>query len=239
MAWRVAKSLLTLRDQVDDAWPNRNRASDGTIGDTDHQSRVSDHNPHCSAPSDPTVTAIDLTHDPKAGLDAGAITEALRESKDGRIKYVIYNYRIFSSYTSSTGRQAWQWGPYSGPNAHTLHFHLSVHCQANKDSTKPWAIGKVTFKPRYEVGHRGGKTRTYRKHHRAIKRLNALAIKHQAEGRYKWKRVGNDWSKKLGRPKAVEAIAQRSSPDREKLTKGMAWWLLCPDDTVLVLRVKK
>ena len=34
MAWRVGASLLTLRDQVNAAWPNRSRASDGTIGES-------------------------------------------------------------------------------------------------------------------------------------------------------------------------------------------------------------
>lgn len=43
--WRVAKSLLVLRDQVNKMAPNRNKASDGTIGDETHQSHNSDHNP--------------------------------------------------------------------------------------------------------------------------------------------------------------------------------------------------
>jgi hypothetical protein len=46
MAWRVAKSLLTLREQVDAMAPNRNKSSDGTIGDQSHRSRNSDHNPN-------------------------------------------------------------------------------------------------------------------------------------------------------------------------------------------------
>lgn len=33
MAWRLAKSLVTLREQVNALSPNRSRVSDGTIGD--------------------------------------------------------------------------------------------------------------------------------------------------------------------------------------------------------------
>src|SRR5215212_9158416 len=35
-SWRAAKSLLTLRTQINQKAPNRNKASDGTIGDARH-----------------------------------------------------------------------------------------------------------------------------------------------------------------------------------------------------------
>jgi hypothetical protein len=64
--------------------------------------------------------------------------EALRKSKDRRIKYVIWNKQMFSAYAAS-GYAAWTWRPYSGPNLHTVHMHLSVQCDNNKDSKSLWA----------------------------------------------------------------------------------------------------
>lgn len=135
MAHRVAKSLLTLRDQVNAAAPSRDRSSDGTIGDESHRNRKSDHNPN----ADGVVTAMDITHDPSHGMDAGHLAEALRLSEDPRIKYVISNRRIFSSKISP-----WQWRPYNGANAHTHHVHISVDAdKALYDDTRPWQVDGV------------------------------------------------------------------------------------------------
>jgi hypothetical protein len=135
MTWRVAKSLLTLRQQVDAMAPGRDKSSDGTIGDQAHQARNSDHNPN----SDGVVTAMDITNDPAHGVDSGALADMLRLSKDKRIKYVISNRRIFSSTVSP-----WQWRPYNGTNAHTKHVHVSVvGDEALYDDTDEWAIDRV------------------------------------------------------------------------------------------------
>ena len=67
MEFRIAKSLLTLRAQIDAMAPNRNKSSDGAIGDQSHQTRNSDHNPN----ADGVVTAMDITNDPEHGVNAG------------------------------------------------------------------------------------------------------------------------------------------------------------------------
>ena len=139
MSYRLAKSLETLRGQVDASAPNRSKISDGWIGDADHASRTSDHNPWVPPPEGGVVTAIDLTHDPRNGADMVGIAETLRESKDSRIKYVIFQGRMFSSYASS-GYDAWTWRPYSGVNAHAAHMHVSVQ-PSGYDSTRKWSIG--------------------------------------------------------------------------------------------------
>lgn len=140
MTWRLAGALVLLRAQIDDRWPRRSVASDGSIGDTAHASRDSDHNPWCGAPADPTVTALDITHDPDGGPDMNELAEVLRESRDPRIKYVIWNDRMFSSYpTSST--PAWTWRSYSGTNPHTKHMHVSVQC-STRDSVVAWPLEK-------------------------------------------------------------------------------------------------
>jgi hypothetical protein len=135
MQWRVAKSLLALRDQIDRLAPNRDKSSDGTIGDTSHQARKSDHNPDANG----VVTAMDITNDPAHGVDSGGIAEMLRVSRDRRIKYVISNSRIFSSQVSP-----WTWRPYTGVNAHTKHVHVSVIDDPTLyDDTALWSVDQL------------------------------------------------------------------------------------------------
>ena len=123
-----------MRDQVNAMAPGRDTSSDGTIGDSGHQARKSDHNPN----EDGVVTAMDITHDPRHGIDAGTLAEMLRASKDKRIKYVISNARIFSSTQTP-----WQWRPYTGANAHTKHVHVSVLGDRTLyDDTSPWPVDR-------------------------------------------------------------------------------------------------
>jgi hypothetical protein len=120
---QLAPSLVALYDEVDEAHPNRSTASDGTIGDAAHAGRTSDHNPALYK-GKRYVTAADVTDwDPR--FDADAFLERLRTGRDRRIKYAISDGRFFSSYASGS-REAWEWAPYSGPNGHFLHIHISV-----------------------------------------------------------------------------------------------------------------
>jgi len=74
MAWRLARGLEKLRSEVNEAWPKRSKASDGTIGDARHSAQKSDHNPDASC----VVRALEITDDPGSashyGLTAGAST---------------------------------------------------------------------------------------------------------------------------------------------------------------------
>jgi len=145
MSWRVARSLETLRDQINEAFPDRNKASDGTIGDADHQNRASDHNPWCGPG---VVTAMDITHDPAKGVDIDKLTDELQASRDPRIKYVIANSLIMSG---AGGPYPWTWQPYNGSNPHTAHFHLSVNCGAGMDDTRKWDLPSLAGQTREEV----------------------------------------------------------------------------------------
>ena len=129
--WSLARSLVAMFDEADKRWPKRSRASDGSIGDADHKTRTSDHNPDSTG----DVLAGDLTDDKDAGCDADLFAEHLRKSRDPRVKYVICNGRVFRSYGSS----AWQWTPYSGINGHFAHTHVSIlDTAAAKNDTSPW-----------------------------------------------------------------------------------------------------
>lgn len=131
MAWRVAESLQQLLRQLNALAPKRSKVSDGSIGDAAHASRSSDHNPWFKIAGQGIVTARDFTHDPKNGLDGNKLAEALVRSGDPRIKYIIWNRRIWQN-----GR----WTAYNGSNPHSSHLHLSVVASARADSAAEWNL---------------------------------------------------------------------------------------------------
>ena len=134
--WRVAESLQRLLEQVNQMAPNRSKASDGSIGDPNHQSRKSDHNPWVIDGSIGVVTARDITHDPKNGCDAQTIADSIVASKDARVKYVIWNRKLCSSQI-----QPWTWRSYMGANPHNKHVHISVLPQKAKyDDRSDWQL---------------------------------------------------------------------------------------------------
>lgn len=139
-SWRVAKALLALRRQVNARAPQRSRASDGTIGDAAHASRSSDHNPWVRDATTGVVTALDITHDPGHGCDAGELAQAIVASRDPRLKYVIWNRRIANS--SAIGMAApWAWRDYAGSNPHDKHVHVSVKSHAAAyDDESDWPV---------------------------------------------------------------------------------------------------
>lgn len=153
--WRTGRSIQTLASQVDNFWPKRwstpgATVADGTLGDTAHQNRSSDHNPNIADGSYKVVTAIDITDHDASGQDMALLTEALRRSRDPRIKYVIHDRdgrggrpsQMFSSYPTSL-YPAWTWRPYSGSNPHVSHAHISVQPQKSRyDDASPFKLTK-------------------------------------------------------------------------------------------------
>lgn len=142
MAWRVAKSLLELLDEINRRSPDRSKLSDGFLGNAAHQSRDSDHNPWVQDGVVGVVTAGDFTNDPDDGFDSSDFANWLRErcraGDETRVKYVISDRRIASASTKP-GHKHWDWRPYDGPNAHLHHVHVSVRSEkSNYDDTSPW-----------------------------------------------------------------------------------------------------
>lgn len=126
MSWRLAKSLLKLREQINAAAPNRSKVSDGSVGDLSHAARASDHNPN----SQGVVTAIDITHNPENGVDGKQLSRWL--TVDARTKYVIFAGEIWKARTG-------KWEKYRGPNSHHHHVHLSV-TPIGADDPKEWPL---------------------------------------------------------------------------------------------------
>lgn len=132
MSWRVAKSLDKLLAQINEKFPNRSKASDGSIGDASHSARESDHNPDANG----VVCARDYTHDPANGFDSYAFADELRLAHDPRVKYIISNRRIANPDVQNNA-----WRPYSGANPHDHHVHVSVKdVKSLYDSEADWNV---------------------------------------------------------------------------------------------------
>ena len=131
MSPKLCKAGRQLREQVDDSYPDRDRTSDGWIGDTRHASRPSDHNPDAEG----IVRAIDIDRDlsgkskPDLAPDLADQLRLAAKRGDKRISYIIFNGRIASS------KKRWAWRPYNGVNSHKHHIHISFTKQGDTDGS--------------------------------------------------------------------------------------------------------
>lgn len=146
-SWILVPSLVSLRNEFNQLAPNRDKASDGSIGDPRHAASSSDHNPDetGNTPYDDTdrtneVHAIDVDDDLREpGWTMTRCVEVIvtrhREGRDDRLQNVIYNRRIWS--------RSWGWTAraYTGSNAHTQHAHFSArYTSAQENDTSPWGL---------------------------------------------------------------------------------------------------
>ena len=126
----LCKAGQQLREMIDDTYPDRERKSDGWIGDASHSNRKSDHNPD---KVNGIVRAIDVDKDLDSRSSTGAyLADQIREcaKKDKRISYVIFAGKIASA------KSFWRWRTYSGINSHHAHIHISFSKKG--DSNGSW-----------------------------------------------------------------------------------------------------
>lgn len=131
--WELAPSLVTLARQVNEAYP-LSHVADGTLGNASHSARTSDHNPDDNR----IVHAIDIGE--VVEDDAFDVAESIRLSRDPRVKYVIHEAKMFSSYAWK-GIPAFTWREYTGVNLHWSHVHVSVWTK-NENIMVAWDIGR-------------------------------------------------------------------------------------------------
>ena len=125
---RLSKSGIQLREQIDDCFPDRDRASDGWIGDSKHAARKSDHNPDAQG----WVRALDIDSDLNRSKGTSVyLADQLREyaKSTRRITYIIHMGKICSR------KSFWRWVKYTGFNKHTAHIHVSFDKSADNDSS--------------------------------------------------------------------------------------------------------
>ena len=120
VAKKATPAAIAVLRQATALWPKRKKASDGLLPSAAHlkASPNSDHN---------TGLAVDLTHDPKNGVDCAVIFEKFKE--DERVSYLIFNGKIWSK---AKGLRK-----YTGSNPHTKHLHCSIK-PTHANDTSPW-----------------------------------------------------------------------------------------------------
>jgi len=128
MTPKLSRAAIQLREQIDDAYSDRDKASDGWIGDTRHGARKSDHNPDAQG----WVRAIDIDRDlsGKAKPDlmpdlVDQIRLACKKGSEKRVSYIIFNGSICSPILR------WKWRKYTGANKHNHHVHFSFKKEAD------------------------------------------------------------------------------------------------------------
>lgn len=135
--WWPADGLVALREQVNAMYPERDTASDGVIGDEAHSERVSDHNPDGSSNPPGVVRAWDmdenLSGDRNAAMRiADHLRVEMKEGREKRLKYIIYEGRICSA------RSNWDWRGHTG-DPHLKHVHFSFSDSADHDGSR-WSL---------------------------------------------------------------------------------------------------
>lgn len=153
--WVNIPASISLLNEFNALGPNRDKASDGSVGDLAHQEGVSDHNPdetgNTGGQSDVDdineVHARDIDHSgpwPAGWNMERFIQEVLlprcRAGTERRLRYIIYNRRIWSA------SDGWRQRAYAGKNGHEQHAHFSFRygsgsAPSNPEQiTDPWGL---------------------------------------------------------------------------------------------------
>jgi hypothetical protein len=145
--WILVPCLAQLRNEFNQIASGRDKTTDGSVGDAAHAGTSSDHNPDETghvpirdADKVNEVHAIDVDKDLReADLTMEQVVQHLlwrcRTDQERRLRYIIYNRRIWSA---SDG-----WAPrnYSGSNPHTAHAHFSAsYDTAREADTSSWHL---------------------------------------------------------------------------------------------------
>lgn len=141
--WHLSPSLAALRAEVNKRWPNRDRSSDGAIGDARHQARTNSHNParYPGGPSVGTPGAVHALDVTARGIEVGVLLDAV--VGDHRVWYVIHDGQIWSRTTNWVPRR------HLG-DPHTTHVHINLRegsqsvAVAAETDTSRWLSGSGT-----------------------------------------------------------------------------------------------
>lgn len=130
-AWREAKSLQTLEDELQEYYPG---TTTWEIGDKAHQNTWSDHNPNGSR----VVCGKDILGN--AGLSLRKLCAHLIANPHPNLRYVIFDHKIYHRSNNFEPED------YAGQSGHETHLHVSVgngpdgRSTTGYDNTLSWKI---------------------------------------------------------------------------------------------------
>jgi hypothetical protein len=154
--WTLTQGLQNLRTQINTAFPNRDKISDGTIGDTLHKLHPSGHNPDDtpgSKPSwdgdpdnNPEVRAWDMDSDLNfPGVSTQDLVDHIRKlpNLETHIRYIIYNHTMYHYLNN------YEPAPYTGTSPHTEHVHFEGQWTqpADNDTTFNYRLETLIMTP--------------------------------------------------------------------------------------------
>ena len=127
----LSKAAVEMRDAINHCFPNRDKRSDGWIGDAKHATTKSDHNPD---KKNGCVRALDIDADLGGSKStsiylADQLRRMAKTKRDKRIAYVIHAGKIASPILN------WKWRKYSGINPHYSHIHISFTAAGDYDGS--------------------------------------------------------------------------------------------------------
>jgi hypothetical protein len=128
---KLCAAGVKLRAQINNAYPDRDKSSDGWVADARHLAAgTSDHIPDSAG----WVRALDLDRDlsgkPKPDLMPYLANQLRTLAKsDKRISYIIFAGKIASR------RSLWRFIKYRGVNPHEKHMHVSFTNKGDQDGT--------------------------------------------------------------------------------------------------------
>jgi len=135
MKWKLVEGGVTLRAQLDARFPGRDRSSDGSIGDSEHASRSSYHNPDSRG----WVRALDIDENFgrgkwRRGRNGKHLAKQLIQYAasglpgSDRVLHVVYEDKV----ASGTYKSSW-WKFRGSGYGHTQHIHISFTPAAEKN----------------------------------------------------------------------------------------------------------
>lgn len=130
MAAVLTRGLTTWRGEINNAFPTRDKATDGWLGDSSHSGSTSGHNPdrtgraeYRDGDSKDEVRAIDVDKDLRSKITMEQLIQFIvllgRAGVYLPFRYFIYNGRIWRK------ANGWKTEVYTGANKHDGHAHFS------------------------------------------------------------------------------------------------------------------
>jgi hypothetical protein len=151
VSWVVVPNLDEAKTQLDARFPNRDKASDGGIGNLAHQKESSSHNPdktgkpeHRDGDSKDEVRARDFDadlRDPSVNMEQ-VVQHWVNLARQGKlwwVRYIIYKRRIWHKRDNYVTRN------YTGKNTHDKHVHVNSEFTQAADDVRGtnWGLNDI------------------------------------------------------------------------------------------------